>query len=80
MIKVRVSNRGQITIPGQIRRQTGIKKGDRLALLLEGDHIVLRPLTRTLLDLRGAIKVSEGQDFEAIRRQVIEERAAKDGR
>lgn len=77
MIKVRVSGRGQITIPSQIRRRAGIKEGDRLALVLEGGHIVLRPLTRTLLDLRGTVKVSKEQDFEAIRRQVVEERAVK---
>ena len=77
MIKVRVSNKGQITIPSQIRRKTGIKEGDRLALELEGEHIVLRPFTQTLLDLRGTVKVSNEQDFDAIRKQVVEERAVK---
>ena len=42
-----------------------------------GEEIVLQPLTRTLLDLRGSVPVSEPQDFVAIRRQVMEEHARK---
>jgi AbrB family looped-hinge helix DNA binding protein len=83
MVKVRVGRRGQITIPSQIRRQTGIKEGVRLALVVQGKQIVIRPITRTLLDLRGSIETSEPQDFTAIRMKVIASRAdkvARDGR
>lgn len=83
MVKVRVGRRGQITIPSQIRRQTGIKEGVRLALVVQGKQIVIRPITRTLLDLRGSIETSEPQDFTTIRKKVIASRAdkvARDGR
>ncbi len=83
MVKVRVGRRGQITIPSQIRQQTGIKEGVRLALVVQGQQIVMRPITRTLIDLRGSVETSEPQDFAAIRRKVIASRAekvAKDGR
>ena len=83
MVKVRVGKRGQITIPSQIRRQTGIKEGIQLALMVQGQQIVMRPITRTLLDLRGIIETPDPQDFAAIRRKVITfgaDKVAKDGR
>jgi AbrB family looped-hinge helix DNA binding protein len=77
MVKVRVGRRGQITIPSQIRRLTGIKEGDNLTLEVEGDNLVMRPIGRTLLDLRGSVPVPDAQDFEAIREEVIASRARK---
>ena len=77
MVKVRVGRRGQITIPSQIRRLTGIEEGDNLTLELEGDNLVMRPIGRTLLDLRGSVPVPDAQDFEAIREEVIASRARK---
>lgn len=79
MVTVKVGRRGQITIPSQVRRQMGFDEGDTIALIREGDHMVLRPITETLLDLRGSISVSAPQDFEAIRHQVIAARARKVG-
>ena len=71
MITVRVGRRAQITIPKIIRQQFGIQEGDQVALLLQGNQIILRPITMTLLDLRGSIPVSEPQDFSKINREVI---------
>jgi hypothetical protein len=34
------------------------------------DQVIIRPLTQTLLDLRGSVPVSAPQDFSAIRQQV----------
>jgi hypothetical protein len=48
-----------------------------LAFLRRGDEVILQPLTRTLLDLRGSVPVSGPQDFTAIRRQVIERHTRK---
>jgi AbrB family looped-hinge helix DNA binding protein len=83
MLKVRVSKRGQITIPSQIRQQTGIKEGDWLAVMIQDQQIIIRPMTKTLLGLRGSIMTTEPQDFAAIRRGVIasgSHETAKDGR
>lgn len=77
MITTKVGRRGQITLPSQVRRQSGIKEGDRIALILQGDQVILRPLTQTLLDLRGSVPVTGEQDFNAIRRQVLVERARR---
>jgi AbrB family looped-hinge helix DNA binding protein len=78
MITTKVGRRGQITLPSQLRRQSGIKEGDRIALIIQGDLVVIRPLTQTLLDLRGSVPVDGEQDFTAIRRQVLEERTRRE--
>ncbi len=71
MITTKVGRRGQITLPSQVRRQTGIQEGDRIVIVSQGDQIIIRLLTQTLLDLRGSVAVTEPQDFENIRRQVL---------
>jgi AbrB family looped-hinge helix DNA binding protein len=78
MITTKVGRRGQVTLPSQVRRQTGIKEGDRIALILQGDQVLIRPLTQTLLDLRGSVPVAGEQDFPEIRRQVLTERARRE--
>jgi len=39
-----VSNKGQVTIPKELRKRLGIAKGSKLGLSLAGDHIELRVL------------------------------------
>ncbi len=79
MITIRVGRRGQITIPSKIRHRLGINEGDSIALISEEGQAILRPITRTLLDLRGSVPVSGVQDFDAIRSQVLAGRARKHG-
>jgi AbrB family looped-hinge helix DNA binding protein len=77
MYTTKVGKRGQVTIPIAIRRRLGLEEGDQVAVVPQGEQILLQPLTRTLLDLRGSVPVSEPQDFDAIRRQVIAERTQR---
>ena len=72
METARVRHRGQITLPRAIRRRLDLQEGDQIAFLERGDEIVLLPLTKTLLDLRGSVPVSGVQDFDQIRRKAIE--------
>ncbi len=39
--KVKVSDKGQISLPMEIQRKVGIKKGDELLLIRKGQKIVL---------------------------------------
>lgn len=71
----KVGRRGQIAIPRLIRQELNLQEGDRLAFVRRGDEVVLQPLKTTLSDFRGSISVSEPQDFEAIRQQVLDRRA-----
>lgn len=77
-----IGRRGQMTVPRAIRRLLDLQEGDRVAFISRGNEVILQPLTKTLLDVRGSVPVQEAQDFEAIRNQVIREHAqkvAKDG-
>ena len=77
MLNVRVSPKGQITLPREIRRKLKIKAGDQMAVILDGEQIVFKPFTKTLLDMRGSIKVKGAQDFDKIRREVLKKRAKR---
>jgi AbrB family looped-hinge helix DNA binding protein len=71
----KVGRRGQIAIPRLIRQELNLQEGDRLAFVRRGDEVVLQPLKTTLSDFRGSIPVSEPQDFDAIRQQVLNRHA-----
>jgi AbrB family looped-hinge helix DNA binding protein len=71
MNTIKVGRRGQITLPRSIRRQAGIEEGDRVVILTQGGQIIIQPVTKTLLNLRGSVSVEGEQDFSAIRKQVI---------
>jgi AbrB family looped-hinge helix DNA binding protein len=77
MLLTKVGRRGQITVPKEIQRRLHIQEGDRLAFIQRGQDILLRPLSRTLRDVRGSVPVTGLQDFAAIRRQVLAEHARK---
>lgn len=44
-----VSSKGQVTVPQEIRTRLGLKEGDRLEFVIEGDRTVIRP-ARTFLN------------------------------
>ena len=77
MLNVRVNPKGQVTLPREIRRKLKIKAGDQMAVILDGEQIVFKPFTKTLLDMRGSIKVKGTQDFDKIRREVLKKRAKR---
>jgi AbrB family looped-hinge helix DNA binding protein len=39
----KVSTKGQVVVPGKIRRKLGLQPGDPLDARIDGDHIVLTP-------------------------------------
>ena len=49
MMTTRASSKGQIVIPAKLRRKYHIKAGTTIRVVDEGDHIVLRPITRELI-------------------------------
>ncbi len=77
MLSTRVGRRGQITLPKEIRRKIHVEEGDQIAFIVDGEQVVIKPITQTLMDLRGSVPVSETQDFDSIRKQVIVERAKR---
>lgn len=62
--KVKVSDKGQISLPVEIQREAGIKKGDELLLIRKGERIVLekpRRIVKVLEDEFADLQdISEG--------------------
>lgn len=79
MLATRVGRRGQIVLPKEVRTRIKVAEGDQIAFVIDGEQVVIKPITHTLLELRGRVKVSGKQDFDSIRKQVKTKRAAKRG-
>lgn len=67
---LKVSAKGQITLPTKLRKEMGLKPGDSVFITQRDDEFVLTPITVTLFDLIGSIPVDGPQDFEKIREET----------
>lgn len=38
-----MTSKGQVTVPKEVRQRLGLRRGTRIAFVVEGDHAVLRP-------------------------------------
>ncbi len=58
MQRLRLQEKGRITIPRKIRKALGLKANDELILELKGNAVVLRPKNYVRVsDLEGVLKV-----------------------
>ena len=78
MTLAKITSKGQMTIPKQIRDYLQLEPGDRVVFVLREGEVLLRPVTQTLLDLRGSVKPRrQPEDFDKVRRQVKKRVARK---
>ncbi len=71
----RLTVKGQITLPKEMRERFGLQPGDRVALEAESDAIKVRPVRRTILDWAGTLQPPKrGLSDNAIRKRVREMR------
>ena len=80
---VRVQEKGQVTIPLEIRRKLNLKKGDLVTFVETADGVVIKPaevLASAALDEIGKALKEQGIDLEAlidrgrdIREEIIDE-------
>lgn len=76
-----ITRKGQVTIPKAIREIVGWKQGDRLSFVARSGEVVVKRQQGTVLDLKGSVPPRRRpEDFEEIRRQVREDRAARSAR
>jgi antitoxin PrlF len=78
MLSTRIGRRGQITLPREVRRRMNADEGDQIAFIMDGEQVVIKPITQSLLNLRGSVSVPDEQDFSAIRTQVLARRAKRE--
>lgn len=77
MPNLRIGRRGQITIPSSVRHELHLVEGDHVIMQVRAGELILRPVGRSILALRGSVPVDGPQDFAAIRAKVIGSRAVK---
>ena len=78
VMKSTLTSKVQTTIPGEIRKQMGLKPGDGLVYSIEGERIVIRPVKGTLLDAYASVKPKrQPEDFAHLRRQARRKRSEK---
>jgi len=76
MLTAIIEENGNVIIPARIRAAMDLKVNDQVVFVRRRDHIIIKPL-RDLRSLRGAVPVTEEQDFESIRNQVRQEVAKR---
>jgi len=79
-MRVRVSNKGQVTIPVGARRKTGIEPNSMVEVVVTDQDVTIRPI-KPLSASAGVLseyaRPDEKQDWDAIRQQT-EEAVAKE--
>jgi AbrB family looped-hinge helix DNA binding protein len=73
-----VKSEGQVTLPDEVRSKLGIKTGDEVEILVEGDEIRLRRPHFTLETAFGAIPALPGVetgDFDDLIEEAMEQHA-----
>lgn len=80
MLSVKVSSKHQIIVPAQVRRELGIKAGDRLSVEVRGQELVMRQDGSAVDRLYGAGKGMYGPDPVAYVRALRDEWEERLGR
>lgn len=74
-ITTTITQRGQVTIPAEVRRMLGVKPRDKVAFTIEDGVVRLTPVSFSLETAFGSVKPSTSpEDFDKV------SRAAKDGK
>jgi antitoxin ChpS len=77
----KLSSKHQITLPVEVVRRLGLEPGDRLAVRVEDDRIVLRPRPRDWVEYyRGRLRGVYGSSVEEIDEYIRKERESWRGR
>jgi AbrB family looped-hinge helix DNA binding protein len=73
-----VSTKGQFVIPADIREALGIRPGTRIAVLREGNRIILEPVNKEYVRaLRGALAGGPSMTDELLKDRREENRRSK---
>ena len=71
-----ITQRGQVTIPAEVRRLLGAKPRDKIAFRVEGDTVRLVPVEFTLEQVFGSVTpLQRPEDFDELSRRAKDEKA-----
>lgn len=78
MAIARMTSKGQITVPKQVRERLGIQAGDELEFWFDDDRLEVRPIhRRRLAEFRGLFPVAEALPIAEERAQSRSVRAQR---
>ena len=69
---VKISKKGQITIPKELREKFNFKEEDEIILIETNDGILIKPKSNELIKLRGILR--QEIDLKKAEEFIIEER------
>jgi AbrB family looped-hinge helix DNA binding protein len=75
-----LTSKGQMTIPKEVRNALHLKPSEKVIIVVEGNHAVIKPLRGNILDIGGSIKLSGKEkpvDFHKVRQEVKKKIAQK---
>lgn len=79
-MRTRVSTKGQVLLPGPIRRKLGLRAGDQLDATIEDGRIVLSPQTQPEFEpklvtdpLTGLLVIDAGPDAPILTSEQVKE-------
>ena len=64
MLSSSVTTKGQVTIPAELREKLGIKPGDKVGFVAEGDRILIQRQETAVESLFGIVKAKTGASLE----------------
>lgn len=71
MPMARITSKGQVTVPKEIRQRLGVEPGDALEFLFRNGHVEIVPVRRRrVAEFRGIFPTSEPLDFTAERERA----------
>lgn len=73
-----MTQRGQVTIPVEVRRKFGLKPGDKVMFTVEDDTVSVKPVPFSLEDAFGSVRpINRPEDFEKLIQKAKDERARR---
>ena len=73
-----ITQRGQVTIPAEVRRVLGVKHKDKVAFTIKDGEVHLAPAAFSLESAYGSVKPSrKPEDFDEVSRAAKEAKAEK---
>ena len=82
VITAAVTERGQVTIPAEVRRALGLKPRDRVMFTIDEDEVRLAPVRYTLETAFGSVKPVDpsavfDDKFRAVKEEIAERAVRK---
>ena len=74
-----VTSKGQMTIPKEVRNALNLKPSEKVIIVVEGDHAVIKPLRGNILDIGGSVRIADKKkpiDFKKLR-EAVKKRVTK---